>query len=176
MTLLKRSTCFGIADTSVRIKIIRFQPLTSPIFKLVSVADQATPPPPPPPKKKKCSRAKFSLVIPKFEKVEGHIAGCLSICPSICYVYLVRGISKSHISLVSFLWDIGKQCKTRSDASKAMSDQVHYCLLTEGSFRIKMKNTTNNLKIGNVLVQLIRWENTFGINGLNLVRCYVVKI
>ena len=40
----------------------------------------------------------------------------------------------THISLASFLWDIGKQCKTRSDA--AASDQILHCLLTDVPFRI----------------------------------------
>ena len=35
----------------------------------------------------------------------------------------------THISLVSFLWDIGKQ-------QNAASDQVLHCLLTEVSFKI----------------------------------------
>ena len=51
----------------------------------------------------------------------------------------ILGIQKSkltHISLASFLWDIGKQCKTRSDAQNAAPDQVLHCLLTEVSFKI----------------------------------------
>ena len=50
----------------------------------------------------------------------------------------------SHISLASFLWDISKQCKTRLNAAKAVSDQVLHCLQTKDSFKIgiKMKNTT----------------------------------
>ena len=37
----------------------------------------------------------------------------------------------AHISLASFLWDIGKQYKTRSDAANTASDQVVHCLLTQ---------------------------------------------
>ena len=36
------------------------------------------------------------------------------------------------ISLASFLWDIGRQCKTRP----AASDQVLHCLETEVYFKI----------------------------------------
>ena len=45
------------------------------------------------------------------------------------------GIQFHNIAL--FYWDIGKQCKTRSDA--AASDQVLHCLLTEDSFKIRIK-------------------------------------
>ena len=42
-----------------------------------------------------------------------------------------------------------------------------------------MKNTTNNPKIGNGLVQLIRIDKTFGINGLkpvNMMRkCHIYR-
>ena len=43
------------------------------------------------------------------------------------------GLSLTHISLAYFLWDMGKQCKTRSDAA---SEQVSHCLQTEVSFKI----------------------------------------
>ena len=43
------------------------------------------------------------------------------------------------ISLASFLWDVGKQCKTRSDATNAASDQFIYCLLKECSNTIGIK-------------------------------------
>ena len=38
------------------------------------------------------------------------------------------------ISLAYFLWDIGKQCKTTSDAAYS-SDQALHCLLTEVSIK-----------------------------------------
>ena len=47
----------------------------------------------------------------------------------------------THISLASFLWDISKQCRSRSEAAEC---GLH-CLLTECSIKIliKMKNTTH---------------------------------
>ena len=42
--------------------------------------------------------------------------------------------SLTQISLASFLWDIGKQCKTRSDAAKRGVGLVLHCLLTGVSF------------------------------------------
>ena len=50
----------------------------------------------------------------------------------------------TNISLASFLCDIGRKCKTRSDATNVASDQVLHCLLTEVYFKvlIKMKNAT----------------------------------
>ena len=36
----------------------------------------------------------------------------------------------THISLVSFLWDIGKQCGPRPDAAFAASDKSLHCFLT----------------------------------------------
>ena len=44
----------------------------------------------------------------------------------------------AHISLPSFLWDIGKQRIPRSDATaqNVASDQGMHCLLTECSFKI----------------------------------------
>ena len=44
--------------------------------------------------------------------------------------------SLTHVSLAFSLWDIGKQCKTRSDAKNAASDQVLHCSGTEVSFQI----------------------------------------
>ena len=67
------------------------------------------------------------------------------------YILINRYMYESKFSpyiLASFLWDIDKQCKTRSDAAKhAASDQVLHCLLTDVSFKIciKMKNTTQQL-------------------------------
>ena len=51
-----------------------------------------------------------------------------------------------YISLATFLWDIGKQCRPRPDAAKPTSDQGPHCLLAESSFKIwiKMKNTTQH--------------------------------
>ena len=37
----------------------------------------------------------------------------------------------THKSLASHLWGIGKQCRPRSDAHYAASDQGLHCLLTE---------------------------------------------
>ena len=34
------------------------------------------------------------------------------------------------------LWDIGKQCRNRSDAAKTAPDQGLHCLLTECSIKI----------------------------------------
>ena len=51
----------------------------------------------------------------------------------------LKRVNLTHISLGSFLWDIGKQCKTRSDAAKcgvSVSDQVLHFLQTEVSFKI----------------------------------------
>ena len=42
----------------------------------------------------------------------------------------------THISLVSFFWDISKQCKTRSPPQNPVSDQVLHRLLTEVYFKI----------------------------------------
>ena len=50
------------------------------------------------------------------------IDNCIEIRLKICL---------THISLVSFLWDIGKQCRPRSDATSVASDQGLPCLLTE---------------------------------------------
>ena len=68
------------------------------------------------------------------------------------------------VSLASFLWDIGKQYRPRSDAA----DQGLYCLLKEGSIKIliKMKNTNQQPLNGNGLVQLMEWKISFGLNGL----------
>ena len=50
----------------------------------------------------------------------------------------------THISLASFLWDKGKQCKPRSEATKHDADQGLHCLLTEKLIKIwiEMKNST----------------------------------
>ena len=47
----------------------------------------------------------------------------------------------THISLGSFIWDISKQCRTRSDATFCgeASDQVLHCLLTENTFKNSME-------------------------------------
>ena len=42
------------------------------------------------------------------------------------------GVTLTHISLTSFLWDKGEQCRPSSDAS----DQGLHCLLTECSIKI----------------------------------------
>ena len=42
----------------------------------------------------------------------------------------------THISLASFLWDVDKQWKARTDAAECESDQGLHCLLTESSIRI----------------------------------------
>ena len=60
-------------------------------------------------------------------------------------------ISLTHISLESFLWDIGKQCKPDQTPQIAASDLDLHCLLTESLIKL-WKNTTNNPKIGNGLV------------------------
>ena len=71
----------------------------------------------------------------------------------ITYYILVRllALTLTHISLASYLWDIGKQCKTRSDAADL------HCLLTEVSFKIwiKLKIPPNNPLNGIGLVHLI---------------------
>ena len=40
------------------------------------------------------------------------------------------------LSLAFFLWDIGKQCRPRSDTAKVVSNQGLHCLLTECSIKI----------------------------------------
>ena len=42
----------------------------------------------------------------------------------------------THLSLVSFFLDIGKQCGPRPDTGFAASDQGLHCLLTECSIKI----------------------------------------
>ena len=71
---------------------------------------------------------------------------------------LHQNIMLTHISLASFCGTWAKSEKSDQTLQNAASDQVLHCLLTEVSFKngIKMKNTTNNPKIGNRLVQLIR--------------------
>ena len=43
------------------------------------------------------------------------------------------------LSIGSFLWDIGKQCKSDQTPQHAASDQFFHCLLTEVSFKISKK-------------------------------------
>ena len=76
-------------------------------------------------------------------------------------------IHLAHISLASFLWDIGKQYKTRSVAAKrgVWLGSKLFAIWNFFYIWIKMKNTTSYPKIGNGLVQLIRVGNTFDING-----------
>ena len=50
-------------------------------------------------------------------------------------VYL-KGIHTSINNTTSFLWDTGKHCRTRKDATKVASDLVLHCLHTEFTFRI----------------------------------------
>ena len=63
--------------------------------------------------------------------------------------------------MASLFWDIGKQCRPRSDAA---SDQGLHCLLTGISIRnkikkkIKSKSDTPNIENG--LVRLIRMEKS----------------
>ena len=47
-----------------------------------------------------------------------------------------NAIKLTHISIAYFLWDISKQCSSRSDAANAASDQDLHCLLTECSVKI----------------------------------------
>ena len=42
----------------------------------------------------------------------------------------------THISLASFLWDIGQSAKPDQTPQNAASNQVLHCLLTEVSFKI----------------------------------------
>ena len=79
--------------------------------------------------------------------------------------------SLTYLSLVSILWDIGKQCKPRSDAAKAASDQVLNCMLTEVHFKLwmKLKNITQqpyNLKLTRPIDK--DWKKRNGINGLTM--------
>ena len=48
-------------------------------------------------------------------------------------------VDLAHISLTSHFWDIGKQCRPRSDAQNAASDQGPHCLLTGIYFRNRIK-------------------------------------
>ena len=69
----------------------------------------------------------------------------------------------THISLASFLWDIGKQCKSRSDAAK----QVLHYLLTEAPFKGALswygKLTWESAHAWNLIILclLIVWGMTF---------------
>ena len=56
---------------------------------------------------------------------------------------------KYKISLASFLWDVGKQCKTRSDA---VSSSPLFAYRVSLKFEQKWKIPTNNSKIGNGLI------------------------
>ena len=49
---------------------------------------------------------------------------------------LSRSSKLTHISLASFLWDIGKECRPRPDAQNMASDQGLHCLLTKYSIKI----------------------------------------
>ena len=73
------------------------------------------------------------------------------------------------MSLASFLWDIGKLWRPRSD-DNAASDQGLHCLLTECSnkFEQKRKIPPNTPKIGNGLVLLIRVGKFIRQNGLSV--------
>ena len=75
----------------------------------------------------------------------------------------------------SFLWDIGKPCKTSSDAAKRGSGSL---LFAYRNFFYKLNsNEKYHLKIGNGRVQLIRMGNTLGINeltdGINNIGHYI---
>ena len=50
---------------------------------------------------------------------------------------VITYVTLTHISLASFLWDIGKQCKTISDVKNSASDQVLHCRLIEVSFKFE---------------------------------------
>ena len=68
----------------------------------------------------------------------------------------------THISLASFLWEIGKQCRSRSDAAErgvsSGSPLFAYRILYQ-DLKIAMKHTTQTpLKR--------KWTRQFGINGL----------
>ena len=55
---------------------------------------------------------------------------------------LVALLTLTHISTVSFLWNKGKQCRPRSDASE---QGLHYMLIEcSNKLLIKMKNTTKH--------------------------------
>ena len=58
----------------------------------------------------------------------------------------IMGCTLTHISLASHFWDLGKQCRPRSDAADAASDQGLHCLLTGISIRnrIKMRKYTRH--------------------------------
>ena len=53
----------------------------------------------------------------------------------------------THLSLASFLWDMGKQCRPDQTQKNDASDQGLHCLLTESSIRISIKIQPNNPKI-----------------------------
>ena len=72
----------------------------------------------------------------------------------------------AHISLASFLWDIGKQCRPRPDAA---SDQDPHSLLEECSFKIsiKMKHTTQQPLKHKLMVPIDNGVKIpLGLNGL----------
>ena len=57
----------------------------------------------------------------------------------VCLLIRVYGkYGLTHVSLASFLWDIGKLCRPRSD-DNAASDQGLHCLLTECSNKFEKK-------------------------------------
>ena len=73
----------------------------------------------------------------------------------------------THTSLASFLWDIGKQCRTRPDAA---SDQVLHYLLPECTFKILILKLTTKQTLNLKWVLPIEkgWKIPLGINGLGI--------
>ena len=74
-----------------------------------------------------------------------------------------RQASLTHISKAPFLWDIGKQCRTRSDTCH-LTKCSYICLLTKCYFRIRIKNEKYH---PTGPVQLIIVGNSFRLKCVN---------
>ena len=71
----------------------------------------------------------------------------------------MNSVAITHISLATLVWDLGKQCRPRSDAAER---SVYTVCFQEFLFEMKLKwkSTPDTPKIRNGLVQLIRMEKS----------------
>ena len=66
------------------------------------------------------------------------------------------------------LWDMGKQCRPRSDTTNTASDQGIHCLFAEFCIKIRINMKKIQFKNCNGLIQLIRAGNSIRFKWVNV--------
>ena len=65
------------------------------------------------------------------EEIKAYFSRLHKVPVTVPFCTVNHSCTLTHISLVSFLWDRGKQCRPDQTPQNAASDQGLYCLLTE---------------------------------------------